>query len=465
MREPAAPPRPTGRYLLASHDAGGTVPPMLALAEALIGRGHEVTWLGQPSIARRATRVGCRFVAWSKVPDYDAGKPIEEQFEIALPVITGAAVGEQMVSVFDEHRSELVVVDANLAGVAAAAEARALPSAVLLHSMYKTFVDTWFADLWPFMGPVVNETRAGFGLHACDSWARLFAAHDRLISVVPRELDAPVAEVPANLRHFGFLVPEQPLGTNGPGFARGESPAILVALSTTYQDQEPLLRTIVEALGSLDVRGLVTAPRHIEAASVASPTNVVVADFVDHRAALAETDVMITHGGLGTVAAALSQGVPLVCTPIARDQPLNAERVAALGAGVTIGADSSAAVIIAAVERVLSDAAYRDSARAVREQSAAAGGAAAVRGSSSRSSRRDGRECSPYTRVPNIENYSQLPPLPGRSRVLGPEPRASLQNLDRTRLEPCRPGRDNAWRTTAPNPSFDSRPATPQGGS
>ena len=45
---------------------------------------------------------------------------------------------------------------------------------------------------------------------------------------------------------------------------------------------------------------------------------------------------MVTHAGLGSVAGAMTFGVPLVCMPVERDQPLNAQRVTDLGAGVAL---------------------------------------------------------------------------------------------------------------------------------
>ena len=105
-----------------------------------------------------------------------------------------------------------MVVDANLAGrgrrrrgVAAAA------SAILLHSLYETYVDTWFGELWPFLAPAINETRAAFGLAARASWTEVFQPHDRLYAAVPagvrRTGDGP--RRPRLLRHTGFLVPDR----------------------------------------------------------------------------------------------------------------------------------------------------------------------------------------------------------------------------------------------------------------
>ena len=47
-------------------------------------------------------------------------------------------------------------------------------------------------------------------------------------------------------------------------------------------------------------------------------------------------DAVLTHGGLNTACEALSHGVPLVVAPIKSDQPINANQVAAAGAGVRV---------------------------------------------------------------------------------------------------------------------------------
>jgi UDP:flavonoid glycosyltransferase YjiC (YdhE family) len=348
--------------LLVSHDAGGTVPPMLALAEAFVSDGHEVVWVGQPSIRRRALAAGCRFSPFRGIPDYESRVLVEDQFAVAAPLTVGAEIGEQVRSEAARHGTDLIVVDANLVGAAAAAEADDRPSAVLFHSLYATFIDTWFADFWPFLAPGINETRERFGLGACDGWADVFAGHDRLISVVPALFDAPVAPQPAGLRHYGFLVPVTRHGTYPGGFFNGEAPSVVVGLSTTYQRQERLLQAALDALAELDVRAVASTAGQVDMEALRCPPNVVLHEFVDHQALLAQTDVMVTHAGLGSVAAAVSRGVPLVCTPMGRDQHLNAQRVAHLGAGVDLGTNPDADDIAAAVQAVLTVPSYRDAA-------------------------------------------------------------------------------------------------------
>ena len=352
------------RIVLALHDAGGTVPPMLALGGALAERGHQVIVLSQPSVAERAEAVGAVFVPFSELRDYDHRQYVEAQLELAVQAIAGPSLGEDVVSL----DPDLTVVDANLAGAAAAAEALDRPSAILLHSTWATFTDTWFGELWPLLAEYVNGTRERFGLPPAGSWPEVFAPHDRRIAVVPEVFDPHPGQ-----HHYGFLVPPA-TGGEAPPWPDGDGPRVLVGLSTTYQSQEALLAAAVDALGGLDVRAIVTTSRAIDPATLRPAANVAVHEDVPHGLLLPTTDLVVTHAGMGTVSAALRHGVPLVCSPIDRDQPLNAARVAALGAGVTAAPDA----LGPAIERVLGDPSYRAAAEAVAEASRREGGPVAA---------------------------------------------------------------------------------------
>ena len=367
----------TARVVVACHDAGGTIPPVLALADALVATGSEVTVLSQPSVRVRAEGRGCRFTAFSQLPDYDRHVRLEEQLTLTLPAIAGPEVGDDLARVATEVDADLLVVDANLSGALAAAEVAPQPSVVLLHSMYATFVDTWFGTLWPLVGELVNATRAGLGADPADGWAQQFDAHDRILAVVPELFDAPVARPPAQLRRFGFLVPDAPAAA-GARFPDGESPTVLVGLSTGQLGQEALLTACVEAIAGLGARGLVTTAGVVDASTVRAPDGIVVVDHVPHPSVLPETDVVVTHAGLGTVSAALAAGVPLVCAPLDRDQPLNADRVVELGAGVRLDVPVDAAAIASGLERVLGDATHRSAAERIAAASRAEGGPAAA---------------------------------------------------------------------------------------
>ena len=86
------------------------------------------------------------------------------------------------------------------------------------------------------------------------------------------------------------------------------------------------------------------------------------------RKVLAHADVLLTHGGHGTVMKGLVAGVPIVCMPTGRDQPDNAARLVHRGVGVKISKRASPAKISAAVQQVLDDPSFRTAAARLGEQ-------------------------------------------------------------------------------------------------
>src|SRR3954469_25326634 len=57
-----------GRFLLATIDAGGTIPPELGLAARLVRGGHQVRVLADPTVQNAARAAGCAFTSWRTAP-------------------------------------------------------------------------------------------------------------------------------------------------------------------------------------------------------------------------------------------------------------------------------------------------------------------------------------------------------------------------------------------------------------
>jgi UDP:flavonoid glycosyltransferase YjiC (YdhE family) len=84
--------------------------------------------------------------------------------------------------------------------------------------------------------------------------------------------------------------------------------------------------------------------------------------FVPHAAVLPHVTAMVTQCGLGTLTKALVHEIPLVCVPLVGDQPDNAARVVARGAGIRLSPDATAEQIRAALQRILDEPSFRDGA-------------------------------------------------------------------------------------------------------
>jgi UDP:flavonoid glycosyltransferase YjiC (YdhE family) len=88
---------------------------------------------------------------------------------------------------------------------------------------------------------------------------------------------------------------------------------------------------------------------------------VTVEQFRPQAEILRTCSVVVTHGGSGTLLAALALGVPAVVLPMGADQLDNADRVTDLGVGLVLDPITARPVDIAtAVTRLLNDDTYRD---------------------------------------------------------------------------------------------------------
>jgi hypothetical protein len=124
------------------------------------------------------------------------------------------------------------------------------------------------------------------------------------------------------------------------------------------------------------VQPILVAP---EGAVADPPAGAVVVPHAPMLDLMPRLDAVVTHGGLNTVCEALSHGVPLVVAPIKSDQPINADQVAAAGAGIRVKFHRvTPEQLREAVVAVLDDPSYRAGAERVRDDLKACGGAEAA---------------------------------------------------------------------------------------
>jgi UDP:flavonoid glycosyltransferase YjiC (YdhE family) len=110
------------------------------------------------------------------------------------------------------------------------------------------------------------------------------------------------------------------------------------------------------------------------------PTNVHIEAWVPQEQVLPDSALVVCHGGSGTTFAALAAGVPIVFIPLFADQPANAKRVTAAGAGLIVGSNadsarapaelgpSDVAPLRAAIESVLADNSFASAARRIGDE-------------------------------------------------------------------------------------------------
>jgi MGT family glycosyltransferase len=140
-----------------------------------------------------------------------------------------------------------------------------------------------------------------------------------------------------------------------------------VTLGTLDNEAEGVLEAAVEGLRDEPANLIVTVgPSRDPAELGPQPPNVHVERYVPQSLLLRRCDVVVAHGGSGTMLAALNEGLPLLLLPQGANQFWNAERCAELGAGIRLLPDEvTPASVRRAVTTLRTDPTFRERAQAL----------------------------------------------------------------------------------------------------
>lgn len=372
-----------GRYLIVTWDGSGNLVPTLGITRTLVQRGHDVRMLGHDTIAERCGDAGARFVALTQGQGWDSMEdPDDFEAEVKLLIeelCFSTTIARDLAEELDREPADAVLVDCMLFTAIDAALASGTPTAALFHTPYTIFRDGPLVEMFAPGLAIANEHRAELGLPAIERLGDIHDACDYAMVAAPKEFEPDMPDA-ANVLRIGPVLDAPPLSReiDEVDVRDGTTPLVLVSLSTSEQGQADLLQRCVDAVAQLPVRAIVTTGTSIDPASVNPGANTRVARYVPHADILPSASLVISHAGLGTTMAALGHGVPLLCTPMGRDQFFNAEQVQAIGAGRMLLPDSSSEAIAQAATDILGDDRFKAGAKQMAITIGGYGGAAAA---------------------------------------------------------------------------------------
>lgn len=258
-----------------------------------------------------------------------------------------------VVNAIKTHRPDVVLWEASDFAAGLAVEAMGVPAVCVGITQARHRVA--LADV---VDEALADVRATLGLEAGE------LRETPYFTLMPLEFEDPSAPGPADALRFRERTGDaRPL----PDWWENSSwPLVYLTLGSVAPTMDffpDVYREALDSLIHLPVRVLVTVGRDRDPADLGPvPPNVHVARWVPQADVMPHAAAMICHGGSGTVRAGLAAGIPMAVLPLFADQPFNAERVTALGAGVTLDRASRAGD---AVRWLLSDPAYREAAQRV----------------------------------------------------------------------------------------------------
>jgi UDP:flavonoid glycosyltransferase YjiC (YdhE family) len=337
---------------------GGNLPPLLAAAELLRARGHEVEVLASDATRAAAERAGFPILRYTRAAAPDPRVAFERRAEALMAAAAGLEIALDVYDGLREWRADFALVDCMLPAAAAAAEATGTPAASLVHFLYgparRLMLDkgiTWTTDV-----DSLNATRRALSLAPLGGLAA-WESCDLVLVTAPRWFDLDVG-FPAKVIHAG------PLGIRVTASrARVRPSRVLLSFSTTVMDgQLAAVSRACAAIPGTGLQAVLTLGPAVAREAVNVPPDVEILEWADHDELLATCAAVVTHAGLGTTLRALSHGVPLLMLPLGRDQHVNAARVSELGAGIRLAADDTPEQIRHALTALLEDPEFSASA-------------------------------------------------------------------------------------------------------
>ena len=384
------------RVLFASTQSTGHFAPLIPFAQACRDAGHEVLVAGPPAVAELAYRAA---LAYEPVAAADperladvgrmmAGRAGFERIAIATTeLFVGShaqAALPDMLRLVERWRPDVIARETAEVASLVAAEAHGVPDVRVGIALATPYEDWWLA----MASGALDALRAEAGVPGDPGADR--ARRAPVLTQVPVALDEHQGELPAFVRRYRVPAPRDRRARRRAG---GRTPRRRSCRCPSAPSSRPTATSRASTARSstpwpsVHARVLVTVGRHADPAELGPlPANVHVERWVAQASVMPHAAAMVAHGGAGTTLAALAAGVPLVLLPLSADQPINARRVAELGAGLAL--DGGAACVprlAAAVARVLEEPRYRAAARRVARR----GRRAALRRGGGRGPHRD----------------------------------------------------------------------------
>ncbi len=365
------------RVLFTTLPASGHWHPLVPFAEALRAAGHEVAFATDPGGCTAITALG--FSCFPAGADETVEAARERLDRLASLGTDGAAwmmsnyfAGRwaaarlpDLLGICDTWAPAVLVrEDTEFAGCIAA-ERAGLPQAAVQVAAWRPWIRLLIA------GPL-NRLRDDVGLPPDPDLAMLH--RDLLIVPGPpgyQDVDDPLPATARAVRHVAF---DRSGEESLPAWvtALPDRPVVYATMGTRFNHVPGLLEAILAGLRDEPVTLVVTVGRDRDPAEFGPlPAHVRVERYIPQSLLFPRCALVVTHGGSGTVLAALGHGLPMVIIPISADQPDNARRCARLGVAKIIASEErTPEAIRAAVRAVLAEPGYRRNAERLRQEMA-----------------------------------------------------------------------------------------------
>lgn len=158
--------------------------------------------------------------------------------------------------------------------------------------------------------------------------------------------------------------------------AMKDNSLIYISLGTVFNQALDFYQLCFEAFKDTNHTIIMSVGDRVQISDLGDiPGNFIVKNYVPQTDVLQYAKLFVTHGGMNSAHEGLYYGVPLIVIPQSADQPIIAEQVAQIGAGITLQMQSlTANQLRNAADHVLSEASFKIAATEMKDSLRSSGG-------------------------------------------------------------------------------------------
>ncbi|WP_066254416.1 macrolide family glycosyltransferase [Neobacillus drentensis] len=151
---------------------------------------------------------------------------------------------------------------------------------------------------------------------------------------------------------------------------------LYISLGTVFNHAIDFYKLCFEAFGNTNHTVVMSIGEKTQLSDLGEiPKNFIVKNYLPQTEVLKYTKLFITHGGMNSTHEGLYYGVPLIVIPQSADQPIIAEQVAKIGAGITLTMqDLTVNQLREAADHVLNDSSFQLAVSNIKESFQKSGG-------------------------------------------------------------------------------------------
>ncbi|PNP81341.1 hypothetical protein FNYG_05373 [Fusarium nygamai] len=376
------------KILLHSHFPAGHAYPMQAVAQSLIRRGHQVTWLTSASNEARVLAVGATFVPTSAIAIID--EPLIAANETGILDREYSRLQIRLLAQVTDYRrvlrdfkADVLLVDVMPYGARALCELGEVPVYATL-GVIPMYMSSWGAPQavsgegpatsWPVDSSAVafeadhKCPEEGLGLkdlpYGEPIEAFTYSPYLHIQASSPSLEFKLLPKPPQQREHTKFV---GPVVTQVPTSLAQLPPdwdeivahprVVGITQGTLAMDPTSLIIPAIEALSDDPDLLLVVASPHVEeiTSRIGEPPNVRFIRWIPYHLFLPQLCLLVTNGGYGSITQALSHKVPLICAGQTEDKKDTAARVSWARAGIDLKTDNPSTEQVRTAARTILD--------------------------------------------------------------------------------------------------------------